>query len=298
MNRNYVLFVLLVIVILCASCSTYISYPVSTPPEIETDGQHKRIVFINRFDYSNLPIDDDKEKEVYISGVRHLIEKLELTFSSDKNFNFIIIDTLMKGITTEELPEVLKADKISTICNNQNADMLLALESFKPFFSIETVTEKYDDGSRSTTNYVDLIVEAGLSLYDRSGDVINRILISESNHYQTRPALSRFIVIGPSMGNAGKEVNDLASQIVSNYIRSFYPGSVTVMKMIYIGKAFSEVTPRFRSQDWAGAFELLKPLAGSPNPKLARKAAHNLAIAYEAMGDYKAYENWIKKSME
>ena len=60
-----------------------------------------------------------------------------------------------------------------------------------------------EDGGKSHTNYVDLFVEAGFTLYDKNGEVVDRVKVTESEPYQTRPALTSFIVIGPSMGKAG-----------------------------------------------------------------------------------------------
>jgi hypothetical protein len=295
MNRSCLWLIFPALASLCISCYTYVTYPVTTPPEIETDAQRNRIAFLNRYDFTSLRNDNEKERAVYLSGARMAIKSLESSFTADNNFEFILIDTLLKGAAPANLPVVLDPDTIRYYCEKAGADMLLAFESFKPDFSIETVSEE-DEGGRSTTNYVDLIVEAGLSLYDRSGDVINRIVIPESKHYQTRPALSRFIVIGPSMGKAGEDVDELALRVGPDYIQSFYPGSLMVMKKIYIGKDFAEVTPLFRRQDYRGAVELLKPLAGSTDKKLAGRAAHNLGVAYEAMGDYDASDYWMRHS--
>jgi len=49
---------------------------------------------------------------------------------------------------------------------------------------------------------------------------------------------------------------------------------------------------------WESAIELLKPVAASPDPKIARKAANNLSVAYEAIGNESAAEFWFNKSQE
>ena len=202
--------VILGVGILNNSCTTYITYPIQTPPSIKTDKDINRIAFIN------------------------------------------------------------------------------------PFFDIETESIEDEDG-RSTTNYVDLVVEAGFSLYRSNGDLLDRAMVTEVTHYQSRPALSRFIVIGPSMGKAGVKVNELSGRIGEGYIYNFYPGTESAMRMIYIGGPFSGVTTLMRNHWWEDAIELLMPLASSPDPKIAQKAAHNLAIAYEGMGDRDAYIFWMKK---
>ena len=176
-------------------------------------------------------------------------------------------------------------------------NLLLILESFNPFFDIETETIEDEDG-RSITNYVDLVVEAGFSLYRNTGELLDRVMLTEITHYQARPALSRFIVIGPSMGKAGSAVNELSGRIGESYIYNFYPGTETAMRMIYIGGPFSGVTSLMRNHQWESAVEILMPLASSPDPKVAKKAAHNLAIAYEGIGDRDAYIYWMKRKNE
>ena len=44
------------------------------------------------------------------------------------------------------------------------------------------------------------------------------------------------------------------------------------------------------------AIELLLPMADSDDPKISNKAAHNLAVAYEAQGDMKKSDYWKARS--
>ncbi|MFC2115145.1 DUF6340 family protein [Bacteroidota bacterium] len=281
--------------ILLSSCTTYIFYPIEYPPQIKTESESNRIAFINRYDYTSLTFTNNNKTAVFADGTRQLIRKLESSFKADENFEFIMLDSLEKGRALKGFPVILSANRVVSICKKNNTDLLLLLESFNADFDIESETVRDEDGSRSTTNYVDLIVEAGFSLFKSNGELLDRLMATERSHYQSRPALSRFIVIGPSMGNAGKEVNELAGGIGENYIYSFYPSQDVKMKMIYAGKHFSEVTPLMKSQRWEEAIKLLMPLANSPDPKIAKKAAHNLAIVYDALGDFEAYEYWINK---
>ena len=85
------------ITVLGTSCTTYIHYPVQIPPAIETYGQHKKIAFVNHYDYTNLPYENKNKKDVFVSGARKLIENLEGTFGTDENFQLIMQDTLAKS---------------------------------------------------------------------------------------------------------------------------------------------------------------------------------------------------------
>jgi hypothetical protein len=248
------------------------------------------------YDYTYLPSGNDKKKEVLAEGIRQLIIELENSFNEDETFNFVIIDSLARGRSLTRFAEILNKEYVNTLCMSNDADMLLVLETFNAYFSTETTTKEYEDGSKSHTNYVDLIVKAGFSLYQSTGELQDRVMVTESAFYQARPALVSFFVIGPSMRKAGKEVNILAGKVGSNYINNFYPGSEIVRNMIYIGREFSEVTPYMMEHQWERAVKLLLPLAHSQDPRLAKKAAHNLAIAYEAMGNTEALDYWIMKS--
>ena len=265
------------------------------PPEIEISDQHNRIGFINKYDYTNLSFDNENINEVYSTAVIQLISSLEDSFISDENFNFILIDTLIEGIAPANFSAAMNVSKVVSICDSTNTDLLLVLDFFDTDFLIETEVEEYDDGSKSRTNIVDLIVMAGFTLYNKSGTVLNRRKSSRSAFYQSRSALVSFVAIGPSMGKAGKEVNFLANKIGDNYIQNFYPGSHMEMDKIYTGDPFEKVESYMKNQDWQEAIELLLPLVNSTDSKIAKKASHNLAIAFKASGDYSAYEYWKKK---
>lgn len=298
MRARYFAPILLILLLLCESCSKYISYTITTPPAIQTSGSHKHMAFINKYDYTNLTFDNKKKKKVFTTAVQNLISKLESSFNSDETFSFIILDSLVQGVALKSFPEVMNESNIISFCERENTDLLLVLEFFDAYFLTETEVEEDEDGSKSRTNYVDLIVDAGFTLYSKTGEFLDRVKVTESNFYQSRPSLSSLIVIGPSMGKAGDEVNDLVKRIGENYIYNFYPGNEMVRTKIYTGKAFQEVTPFIDRHDWLGAIDLLLPLTKSENSKTATKAMHNLASVYEVKGNYEASEYWKRKSKE
>ncbi len=152
----------------------------------------------------------------------------------------------------------------------------LVLEYFDTDFLIETETEEDDDGSTTRTNIVDLVVRTGWTLYDKSGNILDRQKSDKSMLYQSRPALVSFVAIGPSMGKAGKEVNALAIEIGESYIQNFYPGNKKEIAKIYTGEAFKKVEAYMNNDNWEEAIELLLPMANSTDSKISKKASHNL----------------------
>ena len=287
--------VFLVAIVLCTSCSKYILYMVPTPPEIEIQNIPARIGFINQYDYTILPFDNNNKKEVYIEAVKLLISSLEGSFKGDENFEFLIIDTLKKGEAPTNFPAPMNEGNVVSLCDSNNIDLLLLLDFFYPDFLIETEVVEDDDGRTSRTNNVDLLVDAGFSLYDKSGKVIKRSKETRTLFYQSRPALVGFVSIGPSMGKAGQEINLLSEEIGEYYIQKFYPGTQQVRDKIYIGEAFKEVENFINNDNWNEAIELLLPMANSKDPKISKKASHNLSIAFKATGNTSASEYWQKK---
>ena len=286
---------LLIACFVCTSCSKYISYTVPTPPKIEIQNIPCRIGFINQYDYTNLPFDNDDKKKVYIDAIKQLLTSLETSFMEDESFKFLFLDSLKKGQAPTNFPAQMNADYVVFFCDSSNIDLLLTLDFFHPDFLIETEVEEDDDGSKSRTNIVDLEVRAGFTLYDKSGTLIYRDKSYRSMHYQSRPALVSFVAIGPSMGKAGKEVNTLSKEIGESYIQNFYPGNKKETAKIYTGEAFKKVEAYMNNDNWKEAIELLLPMANSTDSKISKKASHNLSIAYKASGNDSAYEYWKKK---
>ncbi len=297
MKAKYLVSIILIL-FLCDSCTSYIYYSIATPPAIQTSDSNNSIGFINKYDYSSLTFENVKKNKVYGNAVKTLIANLDKSFTLDEHFNFTILDSLIQGLALEDFPDFLNESDVIRYCENGKVDMLLVLEFFNTYFITETEVEENEDGGKIRTNYVDLIMEAGITLYNQSGEIADRLKVTESQFYQTRPALSSFIVIGPSMKKAGKEVNALAKRIGENYVRNFYPGSEMVKTKIYTGKAFKEVTSLIDRRNWLEAIDLLLPLTKSQNSKTAIRAMHNLAGVYEVTGNYEASDYWKRKSKE
>ena len=234
--------------LLSNSCHTYINVPAPTSPSQKLDEQAHRIAFINRYDYTLLPNQNMGENKIEVMemGARQIIYNLEKSFAEDSWLELVLADTLARGHALTNFPDLLNPDFVVSTCKLHDVDLLLLLEFFDARFISETETIEDDDGSKSITNYVDLIVEAGFSLYQSDGVLVDRIKETETMPYQERVALSRWVSFDPSMKKAGDEVSELSAKLGYNYINNFYPGFETVPRLVYIGSDFSEVTQLMR----------------------------------------------------
>ncbi len=281
-----------------SSCFTYVLIEKSVPPEIILSKAKNSIAFINKYDYTLPDASREKEQSVIRTGVTQVIEGLKTSLTYNEQIDLYIIDTLVTGKALKNFSDTITADSVRDICRNNNSSLLLVLETFDPRFDWDTEVEEFDDGSKSRTNNFYLIITAGLSLYSSVGELIDRSMISRSELYKSRTALTGIIAFTPSLAKAEDDVRILARMVGEDYTKKFYPATESVNRKILLGKDFLEVASYCHEGNWGKALELLKPLADSPDPGIARKAAHNLSVVYEAIGDDKASEYWMKISGE
>ena len=293
-----IFFVIIITILLVTSCYTYVFFEKPTPPEIIPEKQVNNIAFINAYDYTIPDSTAENENNIYQTGVTEVINGLKKSFTSDENINFNIIDTLVKGKAPAALPDSLNPDSVRNICSRYNSSMLLVLDAFNMDMDWELEVEEDEDGSKSKTHNYYLYMSAGLSLYSEYGDIIERSMEPCRSLYESRPALIGLIAFTPSIYKAEKQIRHLAEFVAENYVSKFYPGTETVNRKIFYAKNMLEADKYLIEHDWEKAIELLKPLAASPDSKIANKAANNLSVAYEAIGNDSAAEFWFNKSQE
>jgi hypothetical protein len=288
----------ILLLFLASSCYTYVFFEKPTPPEIIPEKQANNIAFINTYDYTIPDSTSKSENNIYQAGVTEAINGLKKSFTADENINFIVIDTLVKGKAPTALPDSLNPDSVRNICSRYNSSMLLVLDAFNMDMDWELEVEEDEDGSKSKTHNYYLYMSAGLSLYSESGDVIDRSMEPCRSLYDSRAALVGLIAFTPSIYKAEKQIRHLAEFVAENYVSKFYPGTETVNRKIFYAKNMLEADNYLMEHDWDKAIELLLPLAASSDSKIASKAANNLSVAYEAIGNDRAAEFWFNKSQE
>lgn len=289
---------IIVLLFLASSCYTYVFFEKPTPPDIIPEKQVNNIAFINVYDYTIPDSASSNENNVYQTGVTEVINGLRKSFATDEHINFKVIDTLIRGKAPTVLPDSLNPDSVKNICKLNNSSILLVLEAFKIYMDWEQEVEEDEDGSRSRTNNYYLYMSAGLSLYSESGDVIDRSMEPCRSLYESRAALIGLAVFVPSIYKAEKQIGPLADFVAENYVNKFYPGTETVNRKIFYAKNMLAADNYLMEHEWDKAIELLMPLTTSSDPKIARKAANNLSVAYEAIGNEPAAEFWYNKSIE
>jgi hypothetical protein len=268
------------LLLLLSSCTKILYIGKRIDPEIALEEEQRNIVFVNLFDYTSQKNILKKDEISFHNGVMGLLEGLS-SFSSDSTFRFVVEDTLKKGIDTGFLTTLLPVDSVSAICNRNNSDVLLTLDSLNIYFDWETISDDNNGYSGKTKNFY-INTRFFLSLYSATGDLINRSELDKSTFYRSRPTLSGIITIVPSLERARADIGGLAYESGLDYVSKFYSQITHETRQLYSGSQFMESNRYVFERDWKKAIELLEVLTGSSDPRIAEKARHNLDVVKEA----------------
>ncbi len=289
--------------------STYLQ--VMRPAEVTIAPHIKRVAIINRTipesKVANIvegiltgefPGQDKQNIQAAIGG-------LQENLRNSPRFEMITTNEVMKGSGSGgTFPAPLDWNTISTLSQKYAADAILAIETYDSDFIItkgvkntKKVTEKgdtilipeyYAEGVAS--------VKVGYRLYDpQIKTLADQLHINRNNKWYAR---------GNSIQDAVAQLIDskAAVQRVSHLTGLAYgtrisPSWYTVAREFYKkpkkNSSFAIGVRKAQVNDWSGAAEYWSKAVGSGNGKVAGKAAYNLALAYEVMGDLENAKKWV-----
>lgn len=283
--------------LLLSSCSTTIFLDRSVPPEIQLGVEGQKIIIQNFFDYTKPEYVRQQHSDIYNESVKafsgSLINYLEESdlVSAEKG------DTLVVSDEGRMLSDVLDPEYVKYTCEHYDADMLLAIDSLNIFFDYETEGDPIIFGGEGVVKHFFLIYIPYLSLYDWDGTLIDRRTADMSYHYSSRESITAFITIKPSLRSAYDEIMILAEHAGTEYGSNFFSTIGTFPYKFYYGEPFKLAFRNMMNNNFADAIRELLPLAESGSSKTAKRAAHNLYVAYTAFGDESNAEYWYNKSL-
>ncbi len=272
---------ILPLVILC-SCTTPVYITKELPPELVLPKQPATIVYSNLFNYRENPGIKDKHETAYQTGIDEFGFSLANDGVPENPVITIAFDTIVRPSGKNKNHDFLidKSDIIS-VCNSYVADYLLTLDSLRLNFDWEVVREESDDGSVSKTKDFYIVNHYYVSLYDNTGEVVERTLLEKGEFYRSRPTLGGLFTIIPNLDNAKDKIRFLAHEAGTEYHRMFYPSVITEPRILYGGKHFKDTNSLILSGEFDQAVVILQDMMGSLKPKLAQKAQNNLEVARE-----------------
>lgn len=285
-------FPLLFSTIFLYSCTTAVQYPVVEPPEVFINPGVQKMLFVSRFDTSKIEFNKEKVVEVYKQGYSSFIEGLDKGFEATDSIVFNLADTLLGGNWYTFEPPVFNESPIIDLLQRYPTDYLLTLDAFELDRVQEVDVTEHDDGSKSRQAYYDLVITALLSIYDRDGNVVDQIRLDDRQYIDDRSVVSGLLAVGPNIGNFAEVINPLAHDLGFGFAALFFEQEIMVMRLFHSGKVFRKAAQLAANGQWHESEKLLLPLAGHQDRKIAAQAAANLAIVYEALGNYSESMKW------
>ena len=209
------------------------------------------------------------------------------------------------GGTKSVFPGPMDWSQVTELCKKHKAEALLAVEIFDSDFIIsnpvsiamQVLEGKALAGSGFHVTAV-AAINYGVRLYDPSErKVIDEYHVTHRLNYEGTGAtpqdafnhlLNKIEAINQTSYEAGRLYGERISPSYYSAVREFY-NRPKRNDDLYMGLRKSEVA------DWKGAIESWKKALNAKR-KIAGRAAFNIAVAYEVLGDLEKAKEWAAKS--
>ena len=244
------------------------------------------------------------DKEGAQASITGLSEELTKNnrFSEIKLLNTTNLTTNTPG----SFPYSLSWNEVETLCKENNADALFALELFdtdsKISYSASQTSIKTPLGNVPALEHkanMLTVVKTGWRIYDpASKTILDEYAIASDLTYSGRginPVVAAAALIDRK--NAVKEVGNKTGQ---SYAYRIIPYWIRVSRDYYVKATDNFRTARRKAQtgNWDGAAELWQQETQNPNKKVAGRACYNMAIINEINGDLEKAIEWAQKAYE
>ncbi len=205
-------------------------------------------------------------------------------------------------------PDALPWDVVENLCNKYKADAIVAVETLDSDYMITNGTrmvEKKDPGGNKI-NVLEFTVEGvgivnvGIRLYDsKEKSIADQYQFSEQMKWDAHGGS----VADAAQGILNKvaAINEVCYRAGKIYAQRISPTYYTVKRYFYdkpkSNKYLAEGVRKSEVADWKGAIESWeKAIEKGKKDKDKGRAAFNIAVAYEVLGDLDKALEWAAKS--
>lgn len=304
------LFALVIIITLCSMA--WVRINILKPALIVLPDHIQNIAIVDR----SIQVETSETKmEELLTGelfeqdeqaVRHTIDGTIDVCAEFNLYHLIRTSERIKGGGTKStFPEPMNWNQVSELCKKHKAEALLAVEIFDSDFIIAnpvSIARQVLEGRALTGSGFHVtavaVINYGVRLYDPSDSIIlDEYHVTHRLNYEGTGAtpqdafnhlLNKIEAINQTSYEAGRFYGERISPSYYTVVREFYSRPKR-NDDLYMGVRKSEVA------DWKGAIESWK-LALSAKRRIAGRAAFNIAVAYEVLGDLEKAKEWAAKS--
>jgi hypothetical protein len=308
--KKCLIFIIVFGIVVLSSCKSTAYLNVMKPAAITLDPNIKRVAVLNRTVPENKLVNtiegiitgewigQDRQ------GVQRTIQGIHSVLRNSPTLDPIIASEELKGSGSgSNFPVPLSWEVVEELCNKYQVDAILSLETYDSDFIVtrgnKIVEKKDSEGkvTKVTEFYAEGVasVKIGMRIYDP----YKKSIIDQANYNDKKS----WYITGRTPQEAMIKLIDSKSAIheVSFAIGNFYgrrvsPSWVKVSREFYRKpKSNTFLTQGGRRADvgnWQGALESWLKAAESSNKKVAGRAAVNVALGYEVLGQLDEARNW------
>lgn len=215
-------------------------------------------------------------------------------------FEIIRTGERVKGTGTKTtFPQPLSWDEVESYCEKYNADALIAIEIFDSDFILTGVPGNIPaiaDVSRIPEIRLKgtAVVNIGIRIYDPKGKIIiDEYKTTERINTGGGGAVEQIL-------NKTDAINYVSYQVGSSYGTRISPTYYTVRRYFFNkpkrNKDLKKGVRKSEIADWKGAIESWTKCVNGKKKKPARRAAFNIAVAYEVLKDLDKAKEWAGKA--
>lgn len=306
-------FGLLVFSLIMISCSSQkgMRIQVLRPAHITVPKEIKSLAIVNRSIPSTIatiegtlsgekPVTDKDLSEECIRGLA------EILLTSER-FQITRVDTTIQSSDPKSLNfgSPMAWNEINDLCQKLNVDGLLVLEFFDTDFMIDNpigaanqvIQGALQGGNREITVTGIAKATAGFRVYYNK----EKTIAYEDRFFFRRRWTERSLSVQEAMAKMIRKSSALvqvSNETGKEFAFSIVPLYVWENRVLLKGKGMLKVGERQAlSKDWEGALQSwMRIYENSLKRKERAKAAHNIAFAYEVLGDLKTAQNYASKA--
>lgn len=299
--KNSSITLLILLPLLLSGCgASRISFDVLVPAARTVPDDIKSIVLVNR----SIPSNKDANKlEGILTGeglgqdsipTQFVMRGLDESLRSSGLFRVVKSPEVMEGSGIGTLlPQALPWETVTFLCEKYNSDALLALESYDSDFIIT--------GASASDNLLNLeargmvTVNCGFRMYHpASRTILDEYMYKHQLNWGSGgPSV---IVAADAIINRKRAIERASLEAGSLYAGRLTPGWIYISRDYFKrGKGnydLAEGARMMQLNDWDRAIRALENALQSDKRKVRGRAAHNLAVIYEILGDLHQAKEW------
>lgn len=229
-----------------------------------------------------------------------VIDGLDQSLSNSSRYSVIRTTEKMKGSGSgQTFPSPLDWNKVEELCKKYEADAIVSLETYDSDFIVTNGTRKKGESGIEIFARGVATVNCGFRMYEpKQKDIVDQYHFSHAERWETGGG-SVMAAVGALMNkNAAIKEASFAAGIV--YGERITPSWIRINRE-YFRKSkrdpyLAEGARMMEVNDWDRAIEALTVAVENGHWKTRGRAAHNLAVVYEILGNLEEAKIWASEA--